>query len=122
TRWSDEMSVVSAQVLEKQAGEITAAIQADRWLTQPESRKLRDNIIKSFSALPLPQVRLNMFENCAAAYQFCLGWLENTDKKRRQRNHDWSQQCLETYADFFANIESSPLNESQSEAVVNGEP
>ncbi|OBU07341.1 DNA helicase IV [Morganella psychrotolerans] len=122
TRWSDEMSVVSAQVLEKQAGEITAVIQADRWLTQPESRKLRDNIIKSFSALPLPQVRLNAFENCAAAYQFCLGWLENTDKKRRQRNRDWSQQCLETYADFFANIESSPLNQSQSEAVVNGEP
>lgn len=122
TRWSEEMSVVSAQVLDKQASEITAAIRADRWLTQPESRKLCDNIIKSFTALPLPQVRLKAFENCAAAYQFCLGWLDNTDNKRRQRNRDWTQQCLETYADFFAGIESSPLNQSQSEAVVNGEP
>ncbi|KLO02695.1 DNA helicase IV, partial [Morganella morganii] len=122
SRWSDEMSVVSAGVLDKQVSEINAVIQADRWLTQPESQKLHDSILRTFAALPLPRARLTGFDNCAPSYQFCLDWLTHTDEKRRQRNREWTEQCLETYADFFANIESSPLNTSQSEAVVNGEP
>lgn len=122
SRWSEEMSVVSAGVLDKQVSEIKSVIQADRWLTQPESQKLRDNILHAFAALPLPRARLAGFDNCAQSYQFCLDWLSHTDEKRRQRNREWTQQCLETYADFFASVESSPLNTSQSEAVVNGEP
>ena len=108
SRWSEEMSVVSAGVLDKQVSEVKSVIQADRWLTQPDSQKLRDNILHAFAALPLPRARLAGFDNCAQSYQFCLDWLSHTDEKRRQRNREWTQQCLETYADFFANVESSP--------------
>lgn len=38
-----------------------------------------------------------------------------------QHNHQWTELMLETHHDFFQTIENTPLNDSQSRAVVNSE-
>ena len=114
------MSVVSAGVLDKQVSEIKSVIQADRWLTQPDSQKLRDNILHAFAALPLPDARVTAgFDSVCTVLSVLSGLAHQPDENAVSATANGPQQCLETYADFFAGVESSPLNTSQSEAVVN---
>ena len=69
----------------------------------------------------MPVARLEQFENCRDDYLLCLQWLQHGLHSVGQRNQQWTERMLESYHDFFQNIETSPLNDSQSRAVVNGE-
>ncbi|WP_428945765.1 DNA helicase IV [Pantoea sp. FN060301] len=120
-RWSEEMSLVSAQVLDEQVARLNACGHQDRWLKRADMAGFRSLIQNAFASLPLPLERLNEFDNCRESYQTCLRWLENSDEQRQQHNAQWTDKILMQHADFFSGIETSPLNASQARAVVNGE-
>jgi DNA helicase-4 len=119
--WSAEMSEVAAQVLHQQYAEITRRIQQEKWFKLSDMQALQQNVRAAFSALPLPQARLEAFENCREVWLQCKAWLEQGEVRRHQRNTAFTNPMLEKYADFFQKVESSPLNPSQARAVVNGE-
>lgn len=120
-RWSEEMSKVSAGVLDKVVAQLHDSEQQDKWLKRSDMAGWRDAIRQAFSSLPLPIERLEEFDNCREAWQFCLSWLDDGDVQRKKHNDQWSEKMLGQYADFFNTIETSPLNPSQAKAVVNGE-
>nr|WP_024967655.1 DNA helicase IV [Pantoea sp. IMH] len=120
-RWSEEMSIVAAGVLDDQVATLSAAGAQDRWLKRSDVAGWRTTLQNAFASLPLPPERLNEFDNCRKAYQTCLRWLDNSDEQREQHNARWTERMLIEYADFFRGIETSPLNPSQARAVVNGE-
>ncbi len=120
-QWSAEMSEVSAGVLQEQVEHIQRIEQQDKWFKLAELNKLQQQIRQSFGALPMPVARLDEFEHCRENYRLCLQWLQHGQRSVAQRNLRWSERMLETHHDFFQTIETSPLNESQSRAVVNGE-
>jgi DNA helicase-4 len=120
-RWSEEMSDISAQVLETLVATLRQKDEQDRWLKQSELAELQQHIKETFSALPLPTSRLASFDNCCSLYQQCLPWLENGEEQLKRRNDAWTARMLQQHADFFATVESSPLNPAQARAVVNGE-
>jgi len=120
-QWSSEMSEVSAEVLQQQVDHIRQIEQQDKWFKRTELSNLQQQIHQSFSALPMPVTRLEEFENCRASYHLCLQWLKSGLRCVTQRNQLWCDRMLETHQDFFQTVETSPLNESQSRAVVNGE-
>lgn len=115
------MSEVSAGVLQQQVEHIQRIEQQDKWFKKSELGKLQQQIRQSFGALPMPVARLEEFDNCREDYQLCRQWLQHGLHSVEQRNRQWTERMLETHQDFFQNIESSPLNDSQSRAVVNGE-
>ena len=119
--WSEEMSAISAQVLQQQVARLEALSQQDHWLKKSDTAGWRTTILDAFSALPLPVARLHEFDNCREAWLLCQSWLENSEGLREKRNAQWSEKMLVEYADFFTKFESSPLNASQAKAVVNGE-
>jgi len=119
--WSLEMSDVCREVLQALCGDIETFSRQDRWLNRKELQALKEKIVKQFAALPLPLSRLEEFDDCREAWACCQRWLEQGETALRQRNRDWTATMLNRYQDFFASIESTPLNQSQSEAVVNGE-
>ncbi|WP_313118817.1 DNA helicase IV, partial [Pantoea septica] len=119
--WSTEMSAICAGVLDELRQEIARFGEQDRWIKRSELQALRATIEKQFAALPLPLARLEEFSDCREPYLLCQHWLEQGDAALRQRNRDWTARMLSAHHDFFATVESSPLNVSQSEAVVNGE-
>ncbi|MGC0798250.1 DNA helicase IV [Pantoea agglomerans] len=119
--WSLEMSAVCCEVLQALRDEIEAFGAQDRWLNRHELQALKTNILKQFDALPMPLSRLKDFADCRDKWQFCQRWLEQGETALRQRNRDWTAAMLTRYQDFFASVESTPLNQSQCEAVVNGE-
>ncbi|MFZ1871844.1 MAG: DNA helicase IV [Chania sp.] len=120
-QWSAEMSAVSAGVLQEQVEHIGVIEQQDKWFKRSELSKLQQQIRQAFGALPMPVVRLDEFDNCREDYQRCLQWLQHGQRSVVQRNQQWTERMLETHRDFFQTIETSPLNVSQSRAVVNGE-
>ncbi|WP_075181159.1 DNA helicase IV [Pantoea sp. 1.19] len=120
-QWSDEMSEVSAGVLTAQGDKLRALDSQGAWLSRRDLPALQQQIEDTLSALPLPLARLESFPACAADYALCRAWLREGEEKRRARNHNWTARMLEQHAAFFATVESSPLNRSQAEAVVNGE-
>ncbi|UQY45597.1 DNA helicase IV [Mixta hanseatica] len=120
-RWSEEMSEISAQELASLAATLQQQEQQDRWLKQSELAEWQQQIAETLSALPLPVSRLESFDNCRAVYQQCREWLCHGERARTKRNDAWTQRMLEDHTDFFATIESAPLNLSQARAVVNGE-
>ncbi|ORM69215.1 DNA helicase IV [Pantoea rwandensis] len=120
-QWSQEMSDVSAEVLTALEQEILTFTQQDRWLKRSELSTVKESIRRQFSALPLPLARLETFDNCRALWRFCQQWLEQGETAIRQRNREWTTKVIKEYHDFFSTIETTPLNLSQSEAVVNGE-
>ncbi|WP_145558867.1 DNA helicase IV [Yersinia mollaretii] len=120
-QWSEEMSWVCAEVLHKQVESIKRIEQQDKWFKHSELGQVQDAIREAFSALPMPVERLMEFESCRADYELCLGWLQQGSRSVERRNQQWTHRMLEEHQDFFQNVESSPLNESQSRAVVNGE-
>ncbi|MGL5954473.1 MAG: DNA helicase IV [Providencia rustigianii] len=120
-QWSAEMSEVSAQVLTPLAQSILQQTQQDSWLSLHDLNIIKEKITQQFASLPLPLARIPQFDNCAEHYQFCRQWLNNSEQCRHQNNQQWRESVLTHYSDFFQHIESSPLNNSQSLSVINGE-
>ena len=120
-QWSLEMSDVSAEVLVALEQEILAFIQQDRWLKRSELNTVKESIMRQFSALPLPLARIAEFDNCRDRWHFCQQWLDQGETAIRQRNREWTARILKDYHEFFSTVETTPLNSSQCEAVVNGE-
>ncbi|ARJ44145.1 DNA helicase IV [Pantoea alhagi] len=119
--WSEEMSAISAGVLETLVAALPQQETQARWLKQRELAELQQQIEETFSALPLPCSRLENFDNCRTLYRQCREWLCRGEAERARRNDVWTQRMLEEHADFFATVESAPLNLAQARAVVNGE-
>lgn len=119
--WSVEMSEVAAGVLNEQHDEILRRTEQEKWFRRSDMQALQQNVRAAFSALPLPQSRLEEFDNCRQAWLACKAWLEQGERRRHERNATYTERMLEKYATFFEGIESSPLNPSQARAVVNGE-
>ncbi|STM58908.1 DNA helicase IV [Escherichia coli] len=71
--------------------------------------------------MPLPVNRLEEFDNCREAWRKCQAWLKDIESARLQHNQAYTEAMLTEYADFFRQVESSPLNPAQARAVVNGE-
>ncbi|MFT4273871.1 MAG: DNA helicase IV [Pantoea sp.] len=120
-QWSQEMSEVCVGVLTGLQQEIFAFTRQDRWLKRSELQTVKENIARQFSALPLPLSRLDKFENCRELWQFCQQWMSQGETAIRQRNREWTAKILQEYQTFFSTVETTPLNPSQCEAVVNGE-
>ncbi len=120
-QWSEEMSQVCAEVLHKQVESIKRIEQQDKWFKRSELGQIQVMIREAFSALPMPVERLAAFESCRADYECCLRWLQQGRHSVERCNQQWTARMLEEYQDFFQNVETSPLNASQSRAVVNGE-
>ncbi|MGG4607992.1 DNA helicase IV [Providencia sp. Me31A] len=120
-QWSTEMSLVSAKVLNELVREIALLSQQDHWLTLRQLTQIKDKISQKFSSLPLPLARIPQFENCSKQYHQCIDWLNNGQQCRKQANEQWSESVLVRYHDFFQQVESTPLNYSQSLSVINGE-
>ncbi|EBQ2510629.1 DNA helicase IV, partial [Salmonella enterica] len=120
-RWSQEMSDVAAQALQEQWARISERTGGNQWLTRERVRGLEHEIRQTFAALPLPVSRLEEFAHCREIWRKCLAWLQDSEGSRQQHNQAYADAMLEAHADFFTQIESSPLNPSQARAVVNGE-
>ncbi|EHG7890671.1 DNA helicase IV [Citrobacter sp.] len=120
-QWSQEMSDVAAGVLQQQLEAIATRTSENKWLTREQTSGLQQQIRRAFAALPLPINRLEEFENCREALRQCQAWLKDIEACRLQHNQAYTDAMLEEHADFFQQIESSPLNPAQARAVVNGE-
>ena len=120
-QWSQEMSEVAAGVLQEQLDLIAARTEQNAWLTREQTTGLQQQILQAFAALPLPVNRLEEFENCRDALRQCQAWLKDIEACRLQHNQAYTETMLTEYADFFQQVESSPLNPAQARAVVNGE-
>ncbi|WP_145555116.1 DNA helicase IV [Yersinia canariae] len=120
-QWSEEMSLVCVEVLHKQVELIKRIEQQDKWFKRSELSQVQAAIREAFTSLPMPVQRLTEFESCRADYELCLRWLQHGNRSVDHRNQQWTNRMLEAYQDFFQSVETSPLNESQSRAVINGE-
>ncbi|MGH1593204.1 DNA helicase IV [Yersinia proxima] len=120
-QWSEEMSRVCVDVLHKQVELIKRIEQQDKWFKRSELTQVQASIHEAFTSLPMPVQRLIEFDSCRADYELCLRWLEHGNRSVDRRNQQWTHRMLEEHRDFFQSVETSPLNESQSRAVVNGE-
>jgi DNA helicase-4 len=120
-QWSDEMSVIAADVLQQQLTVISRHSAEGKWLTREAVGQLRQKILSALEALPVPVARLESFDNCRELWQQCQAWLKDRDASRLKHNQAFTETMLTQYTAFFQGIESSPLNEAQARAVVNGE-
>ena len=120
-QWSQDMSVIAAQVLQQVLDDIAQSNAQHAWLTRQQTAGLQQKIRQALSALPLSVTRLDEFDNCRDAWRQCQAWLNDKDKSRLAHNQAWTDAMLTQYADFFSTVESSPLNPAQARAVVNGE-
>ncbi|WP_318373056.1 DNA helicase IV [Enterobacter sp.] len=120
-QWSKEMSEVAAGVLQAQLEAINGHVDQGKWLTRQQTEGLQQQIRGAFDALPLPVARLASFDNCRELWRQCQAWLADVEGRRAKHNQAWTDAMLKKYADFFAGIESSPLNPAQARSVVNGE-
>ncbi|AKE58476.1 DNA helicase IV [Citrobacter farmeri] len=120
-QWSQEMSDVAAGVLQEQLNLIAVRTGQNAWLTREQTTGLQQQILRAFAALPLPVNRLEEFDNCRDALRQCQAWLNDIEACRLQHNQAYTETMLTEYADFFQQVESSPLNPAQARAVVNGE-
>lgn len=120
-QWSDEMSQIAATVLQEQLALITQQTGENKWLTRDKTQGIQQQIRQAFSALPLPVSRLESFDNCRDPLNQCMAWLKDIEGSRRQHNQRYTEAMIKENAEFFQQIESSPLNPAQTRAVVNGE-
>lgn len=120
-QWSQDMSVIAAQVLQQVLDDIAQSNAQQTWLTRQQTAGLQQKIRQALSALPVSVTRLDEFDNCRDAWRQCQAWLSDMDKSRFAHNQAWTDTMLTRYADFFSTVESSPLNPAQARAVVNGE-
>lgn len=120
-QWSAEMSNISADVLRQLLVNAGRASAEGKWLTRQQVVEVQGKIRRALAGLPMPNSRLDAFDNCRELWQECQGWLADTETARLAHNQAFTQAMLEQYSGFFAGIESSPLNPAQARAVVNGE-
>ena len=120
-RWSGEMSEIASGVLRQQLDLIATRTGENKWLTREQTSGVQQQIRQALSALPLPVNRLEEFDNCREAWRKCQAWLKDIESARLQHNQAYTEAMLTEYADFFRQVESSPLNPAQARAVVNGE-
>ncbi|CND88531.1 DNA helicase IV [Yersinia nurmii] len=120
-KWSEEMSQISAEVLQAKVASIRKIEQQDKWFKRSDLAQLQESIKQAFGALPMPLERLSEFELCRDDYALCLRWLQQGARSVEMRNRQWTDRILEQHRDFFQQVETSPLNDSQCRAVVNGE-
>ncbi|WP_058913140.1 DNA helicase IV [Entomohabitans teleogrylli] len=120
-RWSEEMSIISASVLQEQLDAISHLTSGERWFKREDVEQLQARLREALIALPLPHQRMTSFDNCRENWLLCQSWLAEGEKRRDEINARFTDVMLERYADFFRDVESSPLNPSQARAVVNGE-
>lgn len=120
-QWSQDMSVIAAQVLQQVLDDIAQSNAQNTWLTRQQTAGLQQKIRQALSALPVSVTRLDEFDNCRDAWRQCQAWLSDMDKSRFAHNQAWTDTMLTRYAEFFSTVESSPLNPAQARAVVNGE-
>lgn len=120
-QWSAEMSQVAEQVLQQVLADIAQSQEQKKWLTRAQTAGMQQRIQQALTALPLPVSRLDEFENCREPWRKCKAWLTDIDRSRLAHNQAWTDEMLAQHAEFFKNIESSPLNPAQARAVVNGE-
>ena len=120
-QWSEEMSAIAADVLNQQLAEIASVSARGKWLTRRAVADIRQKILHALQALPVPVSRLDTFENCREPWGECRAWLEDVESSRLRHNQAFTDAMLSQYADFFKTVESSPLNDAQARAVVNGE-
>ncbi|ENH9677359.1 TPA: DNA helicase IV [Enterobacter asburiae] len=120
-QWSQDMSIIAAQVLQQVLDDIAQSNAQHAWLTRQQTAGLQQKIRQALSALPLSVTRLDEFDNCRDAWRQYQAWLNDKDKSRLAHNQAWTDAMLTQYADFFSTVESSPLNPAQARAVVNGE-
>ncbi|MDR0806977.1 MAG: DNA helicase IV [Enterobacteriaceae bacterium] len=120
-QWGEEMSQIAADVLDQQIEKINQRLQQQRWLTQQDLHDIQAEIRAAFDALPLPLDRLHEFANCTHSYALCCEWLDSGNKIIDETNQRWVQSMLQQHQEFFAHIESQPLNSMQCRAVISGE-
>lgn len=120
-QWSEEMSEIAADVLNQQLAEIASGSAREKWLTRREVGDIRQKILHALEAIPVPVSRLEEFDNCREPWRECRAWLEDVEAGRLRHNQAFADAMLSRYADFFKSVESSPLNDAQARAVVNGE-
>lgn len=120
-QWSDEMSSIAADVLQQQLTLISDHSAEGKWLTRSAVAQLRQKILKALEALPVPVSRLESFDNCRELWAQCQSWLKDVAASRLKHNQHYTDAMLDQYAAFFSSVESSPLNNAQARAVVNGE-
>ncbi len=118
--WGNQVSQIAADVLASQAESINEMLQKG-WVKYSMLTQVKEAIHTTLQTLPLPEVRLREFENCKAHYELCQQWLNQSEQMRSEVNQKWVKNAIEQNQDFFQTIETQPLNESQSTAVVNGE-
>ncbi|WP_325892413.1 DNA helicase IV [Grimontia sp. NTOU-MAR1] len=104
-------------------------------LVEPELVALRDELrdfsgFLRFEDLKAWQVKAQeVFERCGvlpqvmatanpALYQSLYGWLQNGEAQRNARNTAWRDEELARWSTWFDGVESSPLNDSQRQAVL----
>ncbi|MFK3661782.1 DNA helicase IV [Scandinavium sp. NPDC088450] len=120
-QWSDEMSAIAAGVLQQQLAVISDHSAEGKWLTREAVAQLKQKILTSLEALPVPVSRLESFDNCRELWAQCQAWLKDLSATRLKHNQAYTKAMLAQYSGFFEHIESSPLNSAQARAVVNGE-
>ena len=120
-QWSEEMSEIAADVLNQQLAEIASGSAREKWLTRREVGDIRQKILNALEAIPVPVSRLEEFDNCREPWRECRAWLEDVEAGCLRHNQAFADAMLSRYADFFKSVESSPLNDAQARAVVNGE-
>ena len=120
-QWSEEMSVIAADVLGQQLAAIKNASAEGKWLTRSAVADIRQKISHALQALPVPVSRLETFDNCRDLWRACQAWLEDAESSRLAHNQAFTRAMLAQYGAFFDSVESSPLNDAQARAVVNGE-
>lgn len=120
-RWDVEMERITASLLSDRVLAIEAHLAQGRWLTQEDLAQIQADIRATLSSIPLPQERLTAFSSCCGFYDVCMQWLNEGEEKVEKANRQWIRNMLEEHQDFFASVESQPLNPSQCRAVLSGE-
>ena len=119
--WSQEMSDIAARVLNEALEAIDQLVGNEQWLRRRDIEGIAQRIQAACAALPLPQARLNEFDNTREPWQKCQAWLSDSEQRRAAHNQKYTAAMLARYDDFFTSVETSPLNPAQARAVVNGE-
>ncbi|WP_226569581.1 DNA helicase IV [Mangrovibacter yixingensis] len=120
-QWGEEMSQVAAGALNNLVAWYQEVAPEDKWLSLDKVDEVCQRTRQVLQALPLPDQRIPAFDVCRDSWLTCKSWLDDAQAKRLTHNQHYTDVMLERHKDFFAQVESAPLNASQARAVVNGE-
>ncbi|MCW2485574.1 DNA helicase IV [Candidatus Symbiopectobacterium sp. NZEC127] len=120
-QWSDDMSAVCADALQRQVTDIEQMTNHHGWVSRQALAELQTAIRATLASLPLPAARLTEFVNCCDSYTLCQQWLAEGESCRTACNQAWMEKTLSSEQAFFDGVETTPLNVSQCRAVINGE-